>query len=203
MFKRKPIDLSSKSRAVIPEGEQTRAARARVADLKTKILAAESRQLELAAQSQSAEQLRVEATERRNTAEALVRRAALGEKVRGAPDAAELSDLIVAQARAEANAHDALARTAPEVATLTADLAKLRNALGLAEVAIEKARFEELVGLYAEAVRPLLPIARALRAAAANVHRHCDGQPLLVDPDDENDNGGQVFGVAVNLPLGV
>jgi hypothetical protein len=48
---------------------------------------------------------------------------------------------------------------------------------------------------YITAIKPVIPIARALREAAGSMHRNCDEQPILIDPDA--DYGKQLFGAAI------
>ena len=195
MFKRKPKELTSIATAFdVPDGERTIAAREKVADLKGAILEIEDQRIALAGEASQAEKRLAEVTTEKNHAEALIRRVATGEDI-PQPTPHQMANLIEQQARADAEVAKVRQRIAVETERMDRELEKLRAVLADAELAIERVRFEELVYAYRQAIAPAIPLAIAVRKAAARIGRTCHGEPLLLDT--ESDYGRQLFGATI------
>lgn len=193
MFKRKPKALVAPA-ASIPEGPTTLAAREKVTSLQAAILDLEDRRIALESEMRAADQRLVDAAAEKADAENLIRQAATTQDPT-APTGDELAALITQHVRIEAETARTRERITSETERLGHELGKLQDKLGAAQHSITQARFAELNAAYIKAIKPLVPLAVALREAANKAGKPIVNEPLLIDPDA--DYGKQVLGAAI------
>ena len=110
------------------------------------------------------------------------------------PEAEQLSDAIAEHAVAELEVNTARQALEDSRQRQTADTERLQRQIAELEHAIRQGEFQDAVIAYREAIQLAVPLARAVRVAAAKLHKNCSSQPLLLDPDAEY--GRQLFGAA-------
>jgi chromosome segregation ATPase len=195
MFFKAPRELGRQRTASdIPEGPIVAAAREKAAANREAVVEAENQLRAIGDEVREAERRVADVGRSRTDAESLVARAATGEEV-PSPSGPQLLSIIQQHARAEQDLAKVRARSADEGARLEQELVKLHEQASTAELDIDRARFQEALDAYRDAIRPAIPLARAVREAAARIHRVCDNEPLLIDPDA--DYGRQLFGAQV------
>lgn len=199
MFERKrkpPKSLNTHAPVTVgvPISPATVEARAKLQRARDEIYAAREALLPLPEQIEQAEaKLRAVAGARVTLEERHVKHAQGMEVL--PPTSKELANAIAAHAKQAQETEATRQRIEAEQRRLNDTITRLTNAITELERAVATSEFQDALIAYREAIAPAIPLARAVRKAAAAIHRDCTREKTLLDPD--GDYGRVLFGAYI------